>query len=192
MEVKSTRRERRRLQEEEAAPRSWRVRAPTSYTDLPRLPSDRATALESRGRGSRRNAATFRESGRQQSSNYWRYRAALPRERSWLFEGLLIRQAPGAIVSRKKPRAYLLIRSHRGARWRLDSALAPASDPTAGRAKSQVAFGINVAEKGLWRKRSTAWEKAIELDPKYAEACTTTSRSDTSTRGNSTRPVGRI
>jgi Tfp pilus assembly protein PilF len=37
-------------------------------------------------------------------------------------------------------------------------------------AKSQVDFGINVAQRGLWREAIYRWEKAIELDPKYAEA----------------------
>jgi len=37
-------------------------------------------------------------------------------------------------------------------------------------AKSQVAFGINVAQRGLWREAIYRWEKAVELDPTYAEA----------------------
>ena len=37
-------------------------------------------------------------------------------------------------------------------------------------AKSQVDFGINVAQRGLWREAIYRWEKAVELDPKYAEA----------------------
>src|SRR2546421_58756 len=36
-------------------------------------------------------------------------------------------------------------------------------------AKSQVAFGINVAQRGLWREAIYRWEKAIELDPNNAE-----------------------
>src|SRR4051812_38484539 len=39
-----------------------------------------------------------------------------------------------------------------------------------GDAKSQVAFGINVAQRGLWREAIYRWEKAVELDPTYAEA----------------------
>jgi type IV pilus assembly protein PilF len=35
-------------------------------------------------------------------------------------------------------------------------------------AKSQVEFGINVAQKGLWREAIYRWEKAVELDPSYA------------------------
>ncbi len=37
-------------------------------------------------------------------------------------------------------------------------------------AKSQVAFGIDVAQRGLWREAVFRWEKAVELDPTYAEA----------------------
>jgi Flp pilus assembly protein TadD len=37
-------------------------------------------------------------------------------------------------------------------------------------AKSQVDFGINVAQRGLWREAIYRWEKAVELDPTYAEA----------------------
>ncbi len=37
-------------------------------------------------------------------------------------------------------------------------------------AKSQVEFGINVAQRGLWREAIYRWEKAIELDPTYAAA----------------------
>jgi len=37
-------------------------------------------------------------------------------------------------------------------------------------ARSQVEFGINVANKGLWREAIYRWEKAVELDPKYAAA----------------------
>jgi Flp pilus assembly protein TadD len=39
-----------------------------------------------------------------------------------------------------------------------------------GDARSQVEFGINVAQRGLWREAIFRWEKAIELDPQYAEA----------------------
>src|SRR5690242_17938519 len=37
-------------------------------------------------------------------------------------------------------------------------------------AKSQVEFGINVAQRGLWREAIYRWEKATELDPNYAAA----------------------
>src|SRR5262249_476511 len=37
-------------------------------------------------------------------------------------------------------------------------------------AKSQVAFGINVAQRGLWREAIYRWEKAVEIDPSYAAA----------------------
>jgi Flp pilus assembly protein TadD len=37
-------------------------------------------------------------------------------------------------------------------------------------AKAMVAFGIDVAHKGLWREAILRWKKAIELDKTYAEA----------------------
>ncbi len=37
-------------------------------------------------------------------------------------------------------------------------------------AKAQVEFGINVAQRGLWREAIYRWEKAVELDPTYAQA----------------------
>jgi Flp pilus assembly protein TadD len=37
-------------------------------------------------------------------------------------------------------------------------------------AKTQVAFGINVAQRGLWREAIYRWQKATELDPTYAAA----------------------
>ena len=37
-------------------------------------------------------------------------------------------------------------------------------------ARSQVEFGINVAQRGLWREAIYRWEKAVQLDPTYAAA----------------------
>jgi tetratricopeptide (TPR) repeat protein len=37
-------------------------------------------------------------------------------------------------------------------------------------AKAQVAFGISVAQRGLWREAIYRWEKAVEIDPTYAAA----------------------
>ena len=37
-------------------------------------------------------------------------------------------------------------------------------------AKAEVAFGIDVAHKGLWREAVLRWQKAIALDKTYAEA----------------------
>ena len=39
-----------------------------------------------------------------------------------------------------------------------------------GDAKSQVDFGINVAQRGLWREAIYRWEKAVEVDPTYPAA----------------------
>jgi Flp pilus assembly protein TadD len=37
-------------------------------------------------------------------------------------------------------------------------------------AKSQVAFGIDVAQRGLWREAIYRWERAVEIDPTYGAA----------------------
>jgi Tfp pilus assembly protein PilF len=37
-------------------------------------------------------------------------------------------------------------------------------------ARTQVDFGIDVAQRGLWREAIYRWEKAVELDPTYAAA----------------------
>jgi Flp pilus assembly protein TadD len=37
-------------------------------------------------------------------------------------------------------------------------------------AKAEVAFGIDVAHKGLWREAILRWQMATELDPTYAQA----------------------
>ena len=37
-------------------------------------------------------------------------------------------------------------------------------------AREQVAFGISVAQRGLWREAIYRWEKAVEIDPTYAAA----------------------
>jgi Flp pilus assembly protein TadD len=47
---------------------------------------------------------------------------------------------------------------------------APAYADARGDAKSQVTFGIDVALRGLWREAIYRWERAVELDPTYAEA----------------------
>jgi Flp pilus assembly protein TadD len=39
-----------------------------------------------------------------------------------------------------------------------------------GAAREQVDFGIKVAQNGLWREAQYRWERAVELDPSYAEA----------------------
>jgi Tfp pilus assembly protein PilF len=46
----------------------------------------------------------------------------------------------------------------------------PAFADARSEAGSQVSFGINVAQKGLWREAIYRWEKAIQIDPTYAAA----------------------
>jgi Flp pilus assembly protein TadD len=48
--------------------------------------------------------------------------------------------------------------------------VAPAFADPRSDAKSQVAFGIDVAHKGLWREAIYRWERAAEIDPTYAAA----------------------
>src|SRR6185295_9466730 len=50
----------------------------------------------------------------------------------------------------------------------LVASTAAAEDRSA--AKEQVDFGIKVAQNGLWREAQYRWERAVELDPTYAEA----------------------
>jgi Flp pilus assembly protein TadD len=47
---------------------------------------------------------------------------------------------------------------------------APLYADARGDAKAQVAFGMDVAQKGLWREAIYRWEKAAEIDPTYAAA----------------------
>ncbi len=44
------------------------------------------------------------------------------------------------------------------------------ADNARSRAKSEVDFGISVAQKGLWREAIFRWKKAVEIDPSYAAA----------------------
>jgi type IV pilus assembly protein PilF len=37
-------------------------------------------------------------------------------------------------------------------------------------ARAQVEFGIDVAQRGLWREAIYRWERATQIDPTYAEA----------------------
>ena len=47
---------------------------------------------------------------------------------------------------------------------------APALADKRGDAKAQVAWGIQVAQKGLWKEATQQWEKATVIDPSYASA----------------------
>jgi Tfp pilus assembly protein PilF len=37
-------------------------------------------------------------------------------------------------------------------------------------AKAEAQFGVDVAQRGLWREAIYRWERAIEIDPTYAAA----------------------
>jgi Tfp pilus assembly protein PilF len=47
---------------------------------------------------------------------------------------------------------------------------APAAADPRSDAEAQVAFGIEVAQRGLWREATLRWQKAVEIDPTYAAA----------------------
>jgi Flp pilus assembly protein TadD len=47
---------------------------------------------------------------------------------------------------------------------------APALADARAEAKSQVEFGIAVAQKGLWKEALYRWLRAVEIDPTYAAA----------------------
>ncbi len=47
---------------------------------------------------------------------------------------------------------------------------APLYADARGDAKAQVAFGMDVAQKGLWREAILQWERAAQIDPTYAAA----------------------
>lgn len=46
----------------------------------------------------------------------------------------------------------------------------PVSAQQRDEAKEQVEFGIQVAQRGLWREAVYRWERATQLDPTYAAA----------------------
>ena len=52
----------------------------------------------------------------------------------------------------------------------LGAAAAPLAADARSDAKKQVEFGITVAQRGLWREAIYRWERAVQIDPKYAEA----------------------
>jgi Tfp pilus assembly protein PilF len=52
----------------------------------------------------------------------------------------------------------------------LAGATAPLAADARDDAKKQVEFGISVAQRGLWREAIYRWERAIQIDPTYAEA----------------------
>jgi Flp pilus assembly protein TadD len=52
----------------------------------------------------------------------------------------------------------------------LSAAAAPLAADARSDAKKQVEFGIAVAQRGLWREAIYRWERAPQIDPKYAEA----------------------
>jgi Tfp pilus assembly protein PilF len=52
----------------------------------------------------------------------------------------------------------------------LAAGVVPARADARSDAKAQVEFGIDVAQRGLWREAIYRWEKAVEIDPTYAAA----------------------
>jgi Flp pilus assembly protein TadD len=66
------------------------------------------------------------------------------------------------------------VRAGRGMRGALVGLMlataAPAFADPRGDAKSQVEFGISVAQRGLWKEALYRWERAVKIDPTYAAA----------------------
>ncbi len=52
----------------------------------------------------------------------------------------------------------------------LASVPAAAQGDARSQARAQVEFGIEVAQRGLWREAIYRWERAVEIDPTYAAA----------------------
>lgn len=52
----------------------------------------------------------------------------------------------------------------------LAGSVVPALADARGSAKAESQFGIDVAQRGLWREAIYRWERAVELDPTYAAA----------------------
>ena len=52
----------------------------------------------------------------------------------------------------------------------LTMAVAPVAADARDDAKKQVEFGIQVAQKNLWREAIVRWERAAKIDPTYAAA----------------------
>lgn len=52
----------------------------------------------------------------------------------------------------------------------LAAVAAPVAASNRSEARAQVAFGISVAQKGLWKEAIYRWERAVALDPTYAAA----------------------
>jgi Tfp pilus assembly protein PilF len=50
------------------------------------------------------------------------------------------------------------------------TSVAPLHGDARSDAKAQVDFGIDVAQRGLWREAIYRWEKATQIDPTYAAA----------------------
>ena len=46
----------------------------------------------------------------------------------------------------------------------------PAHADARDEARAYVTFGIDMAQRGLWREAVYRWERAVEIDPTYAEA----------------------
>jgi len=50
------------------------------------------------------------------------------------------------------------------------AAFADTASKTRSSARTEVEFGMQVAQRGLWREAIYRWEKATEIDPTYAAA----------------------
>lgn len=70
----------------------------------------------------------------------------------------------------RRTRSIMFMRAAAVALCLASFGVAPAYADPRGDARSQVAFGIDVAQRGLWREAIYRWERAVEIDPTYTAA----------------------
>ena len=80
--------------------------------------------------------------------------------------GIRLRWSEGTAIVNKP---HMFVRAGTFAFALVCAASAAAADDRSA-AKAQVDFGIKVAQNGLWREAQYRWERAVQLDPTYAEA----------------------
>jgi Tfp pilus assembly protein PilF len=64
----------------------------------------------------------------------------------------------------------MMVRTWLAALLLVASAAAPASADVRDDARKHVEFGIQVAQRGLWREAIYRWEQATKIDPSYPAA----------------------
>src|SRR5207237_7904873 len=77
---------------------------------------------------------------------------------------------PTSVSGILMPNRHMRVRSWLVAVLLVGIAVPAFADQRRSDAKAQVAFGIAVAQKGLWKEAIYRFEKAVQLDPSYAAA----------------------